>query len=72
MSCCRWSLTAALKYWKMERFIYWLIQKNAVVLEGDDPPGRGICPLPSSPHRGIYTAYIYPQLAEFAHFKGKS
>ena len=46
--------TIALKYWKVDRFIHWLIKKSAEVLEGDDP-GGGAFALFLRPHPGAFS-----------------
>ena len=49
--------TVALKYWTVDRFIHWLI-KNCTSVGRRRSWGLGICPLSSSPLRGIQTAYV--------------
>ena len=63
MYCCTWSRTVALKYCKVERFIHWLIKKNAEVLEVDDPGGGAF-----AGHSLVPTPQHLDRLYEFAHF----
>ena len=57
----------ALKYWTVDRFIYWLIKKAAEVLEGTDP-GDGAFALILRPHPGAFSQLMCPQPGESAHF----